>query len=73
MVIHGGIDGFSRIVVFLKCVDNNRAPTVLEHFEKAVNVYGVPSRVRSDKGDENTLVAMFMLTNQGTNHGSHYW
>ena len=71
MVVHGGIDSFSRLVVFLKCVDNNRAPMVPEHFEKAVNMYGIPSRVQSDKGGENTLVAMCMLTNRCTNRGSH--
>ncbi len=34
-VIHGGIDGFSRTVVFLKCSDNNRALTVLDAFTLA--------------------------------------
>lgn len=32
MVIHGGIDGFTRIPVFLKCSTNNRAETVLDAF-----------------------------------------
>ena len=34
LVIHGGIDGHTRIPVYLKCSPNNRADTVLEclHF-----------------------------------------
>lgn len=42
MVIHGGIDGFTRIPVFLKCSTNNRAETVLDAFLKATQEYGLP-------------------------------
>ena len=34
-VIHGGIDGFSRTIVFLHCSNNNRASTVLSCFIQA--------------------------------------
>ena len=29
-VIHGGIDGFRRLIVFLKCPTNNKSDTVLD-------------------------------------------
>lgn len=61
IVVHGGIDGFSRLPVYLKASTNNRAETVLKCFIDAVSEYGLPSRVRSDKGGENVLVSQFML------------
>ena len=64
MVVHGAVDGYSRLPVYLSCSDNNRAATVLELFKKAVYEfgYGLPARIRCDKGIENYDVAMFMLT-----------
>ena len=47
-VIHGGMDGFSRYIVFLHCSTNNRGSTVLDLFMMATFECGIPSRVRSD-------------------------
>ena len=70
VVIHGGIDGYSRLVVFLKASTNNEASTVLQCFREAVNQYSLPSRVRTDLGLENIEVARFMLESRGINRGS---
>ena len=73
LVIHAGIDGYSRMVVFIHCSTNNRAETVLNLFESAVHAYGLPSRVRTDKGGENVRIAEFMLNHplRGPGRGSH--
>ncbi|CAL8238126.1 unnamed protein product, partial [Merluccius merluccius] len=70
IVIHGGIDGYSRLVVFLRASSNNRSSTVLESFVSAVNRYGVPSRVRTDKGGENSSVCLMMNVFRGFRRGS---
>jgi hypothetical protein len=44
-VIHGGIDGYSRKIVYLRCSCNNRAETVYNCFKEAIASYGIPSRI----------------------------
>lgn len=68
LVIHGGIDGLTRLVIYLKCSDNKRASAV--HFIQATERYGWPSRVRSDKGGENVDVALLMFLVKGLSRGS---
>uniref|UniRef100_A0A3B1IPT3 Integrase catalytic domain-containing protein n=1 Tax=Astyanax mexicanus TaxID=7994 RepID=A0A3B1IPT3_ASTMX len=71
IVVHGGIDGFSRLIVYLSAATNNRASTVMGSFLEAVNTYGVPSHVRSDKGGENVEVAAYMVSTRGLIRNSH--
>ena len=72
IVIHGGIDGYSRLIMFLKASTNNCARTVLSAFTCAIDEFGLPSRVRVDRGGENSLIAQYMLEHpeRGPNRGS---
>ena len=62
MVIHGGIDGFSRLITYIKCANNNLASTVLCEFLKGISIYGLPCSVRTDCGGENVDVWRYMLS-----------
>lgn len=70
MVFHGCVDGFSRTIIYLQCLNNNRASSVLGLFCTGVQTFGLPLRVRSDHGMENTGVARYMLGRRGLNRGS---
>lgn len=69
-VFHGGVDGYSRCITYLRCCTNNRASTALQLFQDAVDLFGLPHRVRGDAGSENIHIAQFMIENKGANRGS---
>lgn len=69
-VIHGAIDGYSRMITFLKCSTNNRSDTVLELFVEAIDLFGILSRIRTDRGGENVLIWDAMENLMGRNRGS---
>lgn len=70
MVFHDCVDGYGRTIIFLACLDNNRASSVLSLFITGVMNFGLPSRVRCDQGLENTGVTRFMLYRRGINRHS---
>lgn len=72
-MIHAFIDGYSRLVTGIRASNNNLAQTVLDLFEDAVRMYGLPSRVRGDHGVENLLVAGYMEEVHGISRGSYIW
>lgn len=55
----------------MKCETSIQAEPVVKLFINAANSYGLPSRVRSDHGYENILVAVLMNSIRGLNRGSH--
>ena len=69
-MIHGCIDGFSRVTIYLAARHNNKASTILELFKGGVEEYGLPSRVRCDMGGENLDVCKYMEEKRGENRGS---
>ena len=46
--IHGAIDGYSRLIMYLRASTNNLASTVLLAFTSAVDQFGLPSQIRID-------------------------
>ena len=71
--MHGSVDEYNCLVIYVKCSDNNTAVTVFQCFTEAVLSYGLPSRVHSDWGRENVNVANFMLQHpeRGPGRGHH--
>ena len=57
----------------MRASNNNSADTVLDVFVEAIQQYGVPSRVRGDRGGENHDVSILMILLCGTNRASFMW
>ena len=58
------------MVLYLKCTSNNKANTLYEIFLIAVQNFRLPSRVRSDQGLKNMLVARHMIEKRGSEQRS---
>lgn len=69
-VVHGVIDRFSRLVLYLECANNNQAATVLSMFKKGVANFGLPLQIRSDHGSENVDVWRFMIATHEHDYSS---
>ena len=57
--------------MYIKVASDNTADTAFAAFMSGVDKFGIPERVRTDKGLENIRIAEFMLQRQGLNRGSH--
>ena len=60
------------MITYLKAAPNNRSQTVLHAFLEAIDEFGLPFRVRMDKGGKNVGVASFMTEHpeRGPDRGS---
>ena len=59
-VIHGCVDGFSRLQVHLDVSVDNLASTSLSHFVSSMKEFAIPGRIRIDGGQEFNHIEKFM-------------
>ena len=50
--------------------NSNRFDTAFAAFRHGVSEYGMPSRVRTDRGGENMLIGEYLLQTRGTGRHS---
>jgi hypothetical protein len=54
--VHGGIDGYSRFVLYMKATANKYPETVRDCYVAACNKYGWSRRTRWDKGTHSCML-----------------
>ncbi|XP_051157073.1 uncharacterized protein LOC127279030 [Leptopilina boulardi] len=61
--IHGCIDGFSRMILWLEVATTNNDPKVTAHYflKTVLQLKFLPTVMRSDKGSENTLMESLQI------------
>ncbi|XP_076079241.1 uncharacterized protein LOC143056719 isoform X1 [Mytilus galloprovincialis] len=70
IIVHGGIDGHSRLIPFLRASTFNTSKAAACFFVQGVKNYGVPSRIRADHGTEYADTGRFMISVNGEGRGS---
>lgn len=57
--IHGGIDGFSRFILWLNLCSSNKDPKIVSNYylNHVKNIGGAPRKVVADRGTENIYIA----------------
>ena len=60
-IISGAVDIYSRIIIQLKCANNNRAEIVYNYFAHSIIEFQCLYQVRGDKGSENQLITKHMI------------
>ena len=70
LIIHGGIDGFPRLVSHLKITSDNKAISAQRVFIAGLRIFGFPSRIRVDGGSEFKLARGLMNLLNGDDHKS---
>jgi hypothetical protein len=51
--------------MYIKALTNNKSDSLLQIFREAVQKFGTPLRIRTDKGMENVKIADFILRQRG--------
>lgn len=72
--IHGGIDGFSRKIMWLACTSTNKDPRVVAKlFLSCVQRYNLtPKIIRADRGTENVHIEQFQQWFTMSEHSFKY-
>ena len=65
IVSHACINGFSRMMTSLLCATNDYADTCLTGLLSGVKEYGLPARVRGDRGAKNNSILKYMQQKEG--------
>jgi len=68
IVIHGCVDGFSKLCVYLRASTRNNSEIAFKFFKWGCSRVILPSRVRTDKGTENVLIWKYMIEQRGASH-----
>jgi hypothetical protein len=64
MVVHACIDGFSRMIIYLSCKNNNLASIVFDLFVDGVSKYVLPKKIRTDHRLENFHAARYSFSKE---------
>ena len=69
-IITGVVYGFIQLAVGLSCTDNSKVCTILSIFSESCQRLWPLSKLSSDKGRENVLVADYIMQKRETAGGS---